>query len=152
MLVQALNEALKGLTFTPDPNSNVLNTDGIASMSLTVNDLGLSGEGGVQESETLVIHLVIDAVNDDPLLDMPDSIVAREDVPVWLSGISVSDIDSDEPGGEVLCFAPSWGRVYQYYCVKCRSFRTAKRVEHIGSVATQRLSFFGIVMIHVCHL
>lgn len=104
MLVQALNEALKSLTFTPDPNSNSLNTDGLASISLTVNDLGHSGGGGVQESEPLIIHLVIDATNDGPLLDLPDSFAVREDVPLLLSGISVSDTDSDEPSGEVVCF------------------------------------------------
>lgn len=102
-MVQTLNEALKALTFTPDPNSNALNTDDLASISLTVNDLGHSGKGGLQESEPLIIHLVVDATNDAPLLDLPDSFAAREDVPLLLSGISVSDTDSNEPGGELLC-------------------------------------------------
>lgn len=99
---QALNEALEGLAFTPDANSNALNTDGLASITLTVNDLGLSGEGGAQESEPLTIHLVFDAINDAPLLDLPDSFAAQEDVPLLLSGISVFDTDYDEPGGEAL--------------------------------------------------
>lgn len=69
-----------------------------------MNDLGLSGEGGEQESEPLIIHLVFYAINDGPLLDLPDSFAADEDVPSLLSGISVFDTDSDEPGGEVLYF------------------------------------------------
>lgn len=87
-------------------------------MSLTVNDLGLSGEGGVQESEPLVIHLVVDAINDGPLLDLPDWFLAREDVPVLLSGISVSDTDSDEPGGEYCVSTSSRGRRHHYYSIK----------------------------------
>lgn len=99
---QALNEALEGLTFTPDENSNALNSDDLASLALTVNDLGLSGEGGAQESEALTIHLIFDAVNDGPLLDLPGSFAAQEDTPLLLSGISMFDTDSDEPGGEAL--------------------------------------------------
>lgn len=67
-----------------------------------MNDLGLSGEGGAQEAEPLIIHLVFDATNDGPLLDLPDSFAAQEDVPMLLSGISVFDTDYDEPGGEAL--------------------------------------------------
>lgn len=99
---QALNEALEELTFTPDANSNALNTDDLASITLTVKDLGLSGEGGPQESEPLSLHLVFDATNDGPLLVLPDSFAAQEDVPLLMSGISVSDIDYNEPGGEAL--------------------------------------------------
>lgn len=99
-LSQALNEALEGLTFTPEANSNALNTDDLASITVTVNDLGLSGEGGAQQSESLVIHLVFNAINDGPLLDLPGSFAAQEDVPMLLSGISVFDTDYDEPGGE----------------------------------------------------
>ena len=67
-----------------------------------MNDLGLSGEGGAQESETLIIHLIFDAINDGPLLELPDSFAAQEDVPLLLSGISVFDADYHEPGGEAL--------------------------------------------------
>lgn len=99
---QALNEALQGLTFTPEENSNALNTDDLASMTFTVNDLGLSGQGGAQASEALNIHFMFDAINDGPQLNLPGTFAAQEDVPLLLSGISVSDTDYDEPGGEAL--------------------------------------------------
>ncbi|CAN0489385.1 unnamed protein product, partial [Ectocarpus sp. 8 AP-2014] len=77
-------------------NSNARNTDDLASLNITVSDLGLSGAGGVQESEPLLIRLVLYAVNDGPRLDLPDDFAAREDVPLLMSGISVSDADSNE--------------------------------------------------------
>lgn len=69
-----------------------------------MDDLGLSGEGGPQESETLIIRLVIDAINDGPMIHLPNSFVGNEDGPLLLSGISVSDVDSGDHGGEVLTF------------------------------------------------
>lgn len=96
---QTLNKALEELNFTPDYDSNALNVDGLASLKVTVNDLGLSGEGGAQQSEPLIVHLVIEAVNDGPLLHLPDHLAAQEDIPLFISGISVSDADSDEHGG-----------------------------------------------------
>lgn len=84
----------------PDTNSNARNTDDLASLNITVSDLGLSGAGVVQESEPLLIRLVLYAVNDGPLLDLPEYFAAREDVPLLMSGISVSDADSNESGGE----------------------------------------------------
>lgn len=93
---------MKGLIFTPDENSNVLTTDGLATVTLTINDLGLSGEGGAQESEPLIISIVVSPVNDGPLLDLPDYVEAQEDVPLIVSGLSVSDMDSDEPGGNAV--------------------------------------------------
>lgn len=90
------------MIFTPDANSNALNTGELASIIVTVNDLGLSGEGGAQESEPLIIHLVFSAINDGPLLNLPHSFEAQEDVPMLLPGISVLDTDTDEPGGEAL--------------------------------------------------
>ncbi|CAM9996177.1 unnamed protein product, partial [Ectocarpus fasciculatus] len=77
-------------------NSNALNTDDLASLNITVSDLGLSGAGGVQESEPLLIRLVLYAVNDGPLVDLPEHFAAHEDVPMLMSGISVSDVDSNE--------------------------------------------------------
>lgn len=74
----------------------------MASLNITVSDLGLSGAGGVQESEPLLIRLVLYAVNDGPLVDLPEHFAAREDVPMLMSGISVSDVDSNESGGETV--------------------------------------------------
>ncbi|CAN0242048.1 unnamed protein product, partial [Hapterophycus canaliculatus] len=100
--LQALNKALEDLSFIPDNHSNAMNVDGLASLNVTVNDLGLSGEGGAQQSEPLIIHMIFEAVNDGPLLHLPDHFAAREDVPLFVPGISVSDTDSDEPGGDGL--------------------------------------------------
>lgn len=86
--------------FSPDPDSNALNTDDLASVTLTVNDLGRSGDGGAQESEPISISLVVSAVNDRPLVDSPGTLSAKEDVPLVVSGLQVFDKDSDEPGGE----------------------------------------------------
>lgn len=102
--MQALNGALEGLTFTPNANSNAFNTDDLAAIRFTVDDLGLSGEGGPQESEPLTIRLLVEAINDGPLLHLPNPFAAREDVPLLLSGINVSDVDSGEHGGKVLNF------------------------------------------------
>lgn len=69
-------------------------------MTFTVNDLGRSGDGGAQESESITISLVFNAVNDRPLVDSPGALSAKEDAPLLVSGLQVSDKDSDEPGGE----------------------------------------------------
>lgn len=110
--VQALNTALADLSFTPDTNSNALNTDGLASITLTVNDLGLSGEGGAQESDPVTINIIFSAVNDGPLLELPEYLSAREDVPLLVLGIRAEDTDSDEPGGEIRSIAPRTTDVY----------------------------------------
>lgn len=75
-------------------------------MSLTINDLGLSGEGGAQESDPVSINIIFSAVNDGPLLELPGYLSAREDVPLLVLGIRVEDTDSDEPGGETRSIAP----------------------------------------------
>lgn len=48
----------------------------------------------------MIIRIIFSAVNDGPLLELPNSLSAREDVPLLVLGIRVEDTDSDEPGGE----------------------------------------------------
>lgn len=103
--LQELNKALEEVSLTPDKNSNALNTDVLASVTLTVNDLGHSGEGGAQESEPVTISVIFSAVNDGPTLELPDYLAAREDVSLLVSGIRATDTDSDEPGGETYLIA-----------------------------------------------
>lgn len=98
--LQAINQALSDFEFMPDANSNALNTDGLASVTFKVNDLGFSGDGGPQVSKPLTIELIFDAVNDPPLVNGPADLEAKEDIPVVVPGLSVADIDSDEPGGK----------------------------------------------------
>lgn len=100
---QALCTALEGLLFTPDPDSNALNTDDLASVTITADDLGFSGGGGAQESEPLTIRILVKAVNDRPLLDLPSALLAMEDVPFRVLTLRVSDVDVNETGGK------SWG-------------------------------------------
>lgn len=66
-----------------------------------MNDLGFSGDGGPQVSEPLTIELIFDAVNDPPVVSGPTDLEAREDIPLVVPGLSVMDIDSDEPGGTI---------------------------------------------------
>lgn len=96
---QALNNALGELYFAPDVNSNAINTDDLASITFIVNDLGFSGGGGSQDSEPITVSINFRAVNDGPLLNLPGSLAAQEDVPLLISGLSVLDTDSEEPGG-----------------------------------------------------
>lgn len=87
-------------------DSNALNTDGLASVTFTINDLGLSGDGGPLESDPFTIDLVFMAINDGPLLNLPGPVEAHEDTPTLVSKIVVLDADCDESGGEA---SLSWG-------------------------------------------
>ncbi|CAM9483715.1 unnamed protein product, partial [Sphacelaria rigidula] len=98
--LEVLNLALQGLLYTPDPDSNALNTDGLASVTIIADDLGFSGGGGAQESEPLTIRIIVNAVNDKPLLDLPVRLMATEDMPIRVPALRVSDVDVNEPGGE----------------------------------------------------
>lgn len=100
MFSQVLNLALQGLLFTPDPDSNALNTDDLASVTIIADDLGFSGGGGAQESKPLTIRIIVNAVNDKPLLDLPVRLMATEDMPIRVPALRVSDVDVNEPGGE----------------------------------------------------
>lgn len=99
-MVQALGTALEGLVFTPDRDSNALTTDGLASVTITVDDLGFSGGRGAQKSEPLTIRILVNAENDRPLLDLPSALVVMEDVPFRVPTLRVFDVDVNEPGGE----------------------------------------------------
>ena len=45
--------------------------------------------------------IVVNAVNDAPLIVLPSAIIANEDIPLSIAGVQVSDIDASEGSGEV---------------------------------------------------
>jgi hypothetical protein len=98
--VADINAALDGLQFTPDSNFN-----GLAAVTITVSDLGLSGTGGPQSvTETVLIDVV--AVNDAPQVTWPGPQTTDEDVPLAFStaggnAVRVDDLDADNNSVEV---------------------------------------------------
>jgi hypothetical protein len=84
----AINAALNGLTFQPDPNYS-----GGARIDIMVNDMGNTGIGGPY-MPTRSIPLWVYADNDAPSLTVPGSHVVNEDMNLSISGISVSDVDA----------------------------------------------------------
>lgn len=109
-----LRSAIEDVVFLSDPDSNVLNTDDLASLTITLDDLGESGGGGPQRSQPLFIGVLVEAVNDRPVVEMPDVLTAEEDVPVHVPGVSVSDTDANEAGGGLQEHPPSssvWPRL-----------------------------------------
>lgn len=97
---QELRAAVAGLTFTPRADSNVLNTADIASVTVTLDDLGAWGGGGAKQSPPLTVDVLVEAVNDGPVLEAPGSLRGKEDVPLAVSPVRLSDVDLGEPGGE----------------------------------------------------
>lgn len=93
----AINNALNGLTFTPN-----LNFNGSASVTITTNDLGNSGSGGAL-SVTNSVAFTVTPVNDPPTVSTPS-----QDLGLALSGqpftisyatllatVQGSDVDGD---------------------------------------------------------
>ncbi|MBI5759286.1 MAG: cadherin repeat domain-containing protein, partial [Planctomycetales bacterium] len=95
-----INAALDGLQFSPDSNFN-----GLAAVTITVNDLGLSGTGGSQSvTETVLIDVV--AVNDAPQVTWPGPQTTDEDMPLAFStaggnAVRVDDLDANGNSIEV---------------------------------------------------
>ncbi|HEY2839346.1 MAG TPA: Ig-like domain-containing protein, partial [Pirellulales bacterium] len=89
-----INDTLSGpvgLTYKPNPNFN-----GSDSLQMVTHDNGATGAGGpMSDSDMSTIHVT--AVNDAPVNTLPGSFTTTEDpaTPLVLSGISVSDVDSD---------------------------------------------------------
>jgi hypothetical protein len=95
----AINTALEGLVYAPDPNFN-----GGDTLSITTNDLGNTGGGALQDDDT--VDLTVVPVNDPPVNTVPGLQTPLEDTPFVFSGangnaISVADVDADEGTGEV---------------------------------------------------
>ncbi len=92
-----INAALNGLIYTPNAETN-----GNASITLTVNDLGNgpAGQGLPALSDTKSLNFAIAAVNDKPVLNIatPTFEVLEEET-LDVTGITVTDVDADISGG-----------------------------------------------------
>src|SRR5439155_1266334 len=87
-----VNAALDGLAYSPNANFN-----GSASLTITSNDRGFTGSGGAK-TDTDVVAITVDAVNDAPVNTAPATASTNEDTAkVFSAGgpgeISVSDVD-----------------------------------------------------------
>lgn len=89
----AVNTALNGMTFTPAANFN-----GSSTLSISANDLGNSGSGGVK-TDSANVAITVSAVNDDPVNSVPGAqTIAEGTARVFNTTngnlISVSDLDA----------------------------------------------------------
>jgi len=92
-----------GLTYSP-----VLNYNGADQLKMVTNDVGATGSGGpMSDTDTLDINIA--AVNDAPVNSLPAGPYAtNEDIPLVISGITVTDVDSD-PSPIVTRFEVQYG-------------------------------------------
>ena len=99
-----LNTFLGGsnVTYTP-----ALNNDSDVSLTVKANDNGFSGAGGAK-TDTEVVVLDLQAVNDAPVATVPASIIVTEDVASNITGISFSDVDAG-PGTVTVILSVSAG-------------------------------------------
>ena len=91
--VAAINTALAGMSYTPTTNFN-----GAATLTITTNDQGNAGSGGVR-SDTDTLSITVNAVNDAPVNSVPVTQTTNDEDPVTFSAalgnaITVSDVDA----------------------------------------------------------
>ena len=95
--IKNINNALNGMTFTPN-----LDFNGATSITVDTQDLGNSGEGGNLTAENTKFDITVNSVNDAPVNSFPTTATVDEDVVLDFTGeraISISDVDVDEQGG-----------------------------------------------------
>ena len=86
--LEDINTALATLRFDPD-----LNYNGDASLTIHTDDQGYTGGGSLQDQEIISFNVI--AVNDAPVLVIPQSEQAfTEDTAGTISGISVDDVEA----------------------------------------------------------
>ena len=95
-----INAALDGLVFTPDDHFN-----GIASLRVDVDDQGNTGLGNAL-TDTAIVEITVNAMNDQPTSSVPGAQVVNEDTDLVFSnvsgsGIVLSDVDVAEGTGDV---------------------------------------------------
>ena len=73
--------------------TTALNNDADVNLTVTVNDKGNTGTGGAK-TDSEVVTLDVQAVNDAPVAAVPASIIVTEDVASAITGISFSDVDA----------------------------------------------------------
>ncbi len=103
----AINNALDGLIYRPNPNVNSTsqssgsNPSGVDTLTLFVNDQGNNPAPQTNAMEDVFINIV--PVNDAPGLTVPtDPQVTNEDSPLSISGITVADADLEDGGSAQL--------------------------------------------------
>lgn len=84
-----LNALLSGgVTYQGEQDFN-----GQDQLTMVTNDLGNSGSGGAL-SDTDVVAIEVQPVNDAPVNQLPGSMTVKEDGSLSLSGVSVKDVDA----------------------------------------------------------
>ncbi len=83
-----INAALNSLTYQGDRDFN-----GSDVIIVSVNDNGNTGNG-VALSDTKSLFVTVTPVNDAPLLSVPAAQVANENTTVYVTGISIGDVDA----------------------------------------------------------
>ncbi|MGN5184814.1 retention module-containing protein [Aeromonas veronii] len=84
-----LNALLSG-GVTYQGNSDFYGND---ALTMVTNDQGNTGSGGAL-SDTDVLPIEVQPVNDAPVNQLPGSMTVKEDGPLSLSGVSVKDVDA----------------------------------------------------------
>ena len=69
-----------------------LNFNGVEKLTVFVNDLGHGP--GAAKTNTKVIDITVNAVNDGPVLTVPGAQTASEQVTLGIGGVSVADLDA----------------------------------------------------------
>ncbi|WP_290689202.1 Ig-like domain-containing protein [Aquabacterium sp.] len=98
--VSAINTALAGMGYSPTANYN-----GAASLTILTSDLGNTGSGGTL-TDTDVVSITVNAVNDAPINSVPTAQTTNEDTNLTFSSgngnlISVSDVDAGSSNMQV---------------------------------------------------
>ncbi|MGL5496577.1 MAG: type I secretion C-terminal target domain-containing protein, partial [Aeromonas sobria] len=87
--LDAINALLSGgVTYQGKQDFN-----GQDQLTMVTNDLGNSGSGGAL-SDTDVVAIEVQPVNDAPVNQLPGSMTVKEDGSLSLSGVSVKDVDA----------------------------------------------------------
>ena len=87
--LDAINALLSGgVTYQGEQDFN-----GQDQFTMVTNDLGNSGSGGAL-SDTDVVAIEVQPVNDAPVNQLPASMTVKEDGSLSLSGVSVKDVDA----------------------------------------------------------
>ncbi|WP_148612192.1 T1SS-143 repeat domain-containing protein, partial [Aeromonas sobria] len=87
--LDAINALLSGgVTYQGEQDFN-----GQDQLTMVTNDLGNSGSGGAL-SDTDVVAIEVQPVNDAPVNQLPSSMTVKEDGSLSLSGVSVKDVDA----------------------------------------------------------
>jgi hypothetical protein len=86
--------------------NNPLHYNGADRLTVVADDLGSSGTGGPQQAVALV-SITVGPLNDAPVVSVPGTQTATEDLPLLIAGISLADVDI----GEITSAGSGTGRI-----------------------------------------